>query len=269
MILATGLSGTIGKHMAQNVLPFRQDITKNFEVSNLNLLENVQAMIHMAGKVGIVACEKSPQESYDLNYLGTLRLGKAVLEESEGRFIFISSSHVYASQPWSLTEQSLLNPQSTYAKHKLMAEDALRSLFEHQPHRLTILRVFSVLDWNTAEGSLGATITRLLHKRDVVQIQNSEDIRDFLTPETIAHAIFQVAKNNRIFGILNVSSSRAISIKEACIKMASLANLPLKYLDFRPQQSHTPRLVGDNSLIRSLLPNVNLDWIVGKPNTFL
>lgn len=266
MILATGLSGTIGRHLGPNINTFSPDLTKDFDSAQTGLLENVQTMIHLAGKVGVMACESNPKESYELNVLGTLRLGKAILEGSTGRLIFISSGHVYEGSPFSLKEDAPLNPQSTYAQHKLLAEDGLLSLFNNQPHRLTILRVFSVLDWNTARGSLGANITRILHAREKIVINNSRDIRDFLTPVTIAQAISRVATENRISGILNLCSSNALTIEKACARMAHLAKFPLDYFDFRRENSSLPHLIGNNSLIKSFLPDINLEWNVKDPS---
>lgn len=105
---------------------FRQlDVTE----SDLGpLLENVQAVYHLAALVGFPACQDAGEPvSYRFNVEATRRVFEAAERAGVERFIFAStySNYGLARDGTPVTEESELYPQSLYAKTKIAAEEYL------------------------------------------------------------------------------------------------------------------------------------------------
>ncbi|MGA1706581.1 MAG: NAD-dependent epimerase/dehydratase family protein, partial [Candidatus Nanopelagicaceae bacterium] len=144
-ILATGLTGTIGRHFGPSVgdLGVRlEDPTTNFGSS----LDNC-VVIHSAAAVGEALVRRDLRRSYSVNVTGAVELARAVFRSSAERFIYVSTSHVYERQPevMFLSESDSVLPQGQYALQKLVAEELITEVFRGEPSRLTIARVFSVV----------------------------------------------------------------------------------------------------------------------------
>lgn len=166
MIAANGLSGTIGRHLEPHVEEIKLDLSANKE-EFLNLeLSNISQLIHLAGIVGEGRVLADPARSYSINIEGLTYLAEEFYKSSSGRFIYISSSHVYAPSNMPLSEESITGPINKYAEQKLIAETHLSRIFSQSPHRLTIIRVFSVLDFDVPDFTLGGRDSKNCHRRD-------------------------------------------------------------------------------------------------------
>jgi nucleoside-diphosphate-sugar epimerase len=116
-----------GKEPVQDLL-----FHKNFDLIIGNIedeyiiqkaVQDVDAVIHLAGISNDPCCELAPELTHKVNYLGTKQLLKLAKEAGVKRFIFASTASVYgASEDNTITEQSQTNPISLYAKTKLESE---------------------------------------------------------------------------------------------------------------------------------------------------
>lgn len=86
------------------------------------MLENVYAVIDLAALSNDQTGELDPSKTYDINYLGRLRVAKLAKEHGVKRYILASSCSVYGFQDGVLTEESSPNPLTTYSKASLKAE---------------------------------------------------------------------------------------------------------------------------------------------------
>lgn len=257
-IFATGVSGTIGKHLLKKVLPLNIDLASqrnSFEL--LNFKENSN-LIHLAGVVGPSEVEKNLDYARSVNIYGTGFLAREFFNKSDGIFYFVSTSHVYARSRHLITETNPVSPGNIYAKQKLEAELMLRKIFSSAPKRLSIVRVFSVLDWDVAPYTLGGAIKKMIDT-DLV-LSNASDIRDFLTPKTIAEVIYEIAFVGAQFEIVNLCSGSGISVGEAAKKMLHESGFEVDDDRFSWQQGLNPYVVGDNSRLLSRFPLLNLSW---------
>lgn len=89
--------------------------------------ENVDAVIHLAAISDDQSGELDPGLTYRVNIEATKALGEMARQRGAS-FLFASSCAVYGSVDGELSEESPLNPQSTYARSKLDAETALQAL---------------------------------------------------------------------------------------------------------------------------------------------
>jgi dTDP-4-dehydrorhamnose reductase len=157
-------------------------------------------------------------------------------------------------------------PNNNYAEQKLRAETELKNLFATIPNRLSVIRVFSVLDWETSEETLGGGI-RKLAERDAQYVLNfTDDIRDFLTPRKIADVLYRIVINGRCPQVLNLCSGKGTTVGYAARKMLSESNFDIPEERIRGGFSSNPIVVGDNTELMNILPKLDLSWKPGKRN---
>lgn len=93
------------------------------DVSKLKkILSGFSHVIWLAALVGDGACAINPNLTKEINQDSVEWLGK----NFDGRIIFLSTCSVYGANDTPVTEESITNPLSTYAKTKLAAESYLK-----------------------------------------------------------------------------------------------------------------------------------------------
>ena len=159
-----------------------------------------------------------------------------------------------------MLETSLLEPVSNYAKQKLGAEEALQEIFSDELDRLCIVRVFSILGWGMSKFTLGGAVERVIDNPLDEVLRESLSERDFLTPCSIARILLKIANEDSANGVINLCTGKATTVMDAAIKMAKSKGVELTLDNFEMTRSSNPRIVGDNTKLLSLFPNLNLDW---------
>lgn len=260
---ATGCSGTIGKFFPASVVSVKMDIRSNIEKFEQIGLGKADVLIHAAAVVGPSVVEKDPQAAKEVNVEGTRKLGLTTLKSDISKFVYVSTSHVYRFGPDFLAESDEISPVNEYARQKYEGEKVLQEIFSKAPEKLCILRVFSILDWGMPELSLGGAIEKLAKRTPDFVIQNTDDVRDFLSPRQAAELIYEVSRVSEASGILNVCTSNPISVAQAVRQIFELENIQVDESCLLSGNSLVPRIVGDNSKLKALLPNISLDWKPG------
>lgn len=88
------------------------------------LVDNVDAIIHLAAIVGFPACKRQPMLSKAVNVEGTRNICKA---RGSMPMVFASTGSVYGKVEDICTEDSPCNPLTVYGKDKLEAESIVRN----------------------------------------------------------------------------------------------------------------------------------------------
>lgn len=259
-IFATGTTGTIGRHLRDKVKVLDVDLgDKEFEIPT-EVFEGLTCVLHLAGLVGPQLVEEDLTYSHQVNVLSTERLGRKILESSMTRLIYVSTSHVYQPSLEPISESNSVSPQNTYAQQKRESEVILLELFSRVPERLCIARVFSVLDWDVAPFTLGGGVAKLCDGTSSYILNNCDDIRDFLTPSTIAGALLEIAENSNLSGIVNVCSGQGVSVGDAARRMLESAQIEVPQDRMKPGFSSNPIVIGDNSRLLKYHPDLDLSW---------
>lgn len=248
---ASGMSGTIGRHLPNSIESFQfRKFTSEIELSIDKSVEF--DFIHLAGVVGESAVSRDLKESYEVNVTRTIRLASNLRGYNLRRFVYVSSSHVYAMSNDPLKESADIRPSSNYAIQKMECEDRLVNLFKANPTQLCILRPFSVLSLNSAEGSLGALAKRALDDKRI-RISYVDDIRDFLTPNRICEIILKLNKLSEMPLVLNICSGVGTSVRDSLIKLANSYDKTFDKNQLVSGVSSNPIIVGDSSLLLKTL----------------
>ena len=263
-VLTTGITGTIGRHLPDSVQPLNLDLAAFPSAKSFSDISSDDHFLHLAGVVGTIEVEKDKNYSHAVNVNGATLLAEEFFKRSSGKFYYISTSHVYGSSSEKITENALTKPSSLYAEQKLMAESRISEIFASAPERLCIIRVFSVLDWDVAPFTLGGAVRKLTQPDSKFQLNHSDDVRDFMTPKTIAKSIFEIAKSDKLDGIVNLCTGTGIRVGEAAIRMLDESGYKIPSARILPGISANPYVVGDNSKLLSTIPDLRLDWQPSK-----
>jgi nucleoside-diphosphate-sugar epimerase len=258
-LLASGLSGTIGRKMDKSFEPAQVILGTTKLRDHIQKQKEPVALVHLAGIVGESKVKEDLAHSQKINVDETFLLAREVIEDFNGKFIHISSSHIYGPSISILNEESSYNPQSHYATQKVLAEQKLTDYFGKDNHRLVILRVFSVLGWEVDDFTLGGLVRRVMAGSKET-ISFSDDVRDFMTPTSIAGAISKIAKIDDISGIYNLSTGVGIKVSDAVRSMFEVMKIHEPYGQLTPGNSLVPYLVGDNQKLLATGVNVDLLW---------
>jgi len=262
-IFATGKTGTIGKHFSKDILDLKFDLTVQTTRLNPIFLSSGDVLIHAGGLVGDTLVDLDPLRAYNINVLGTRNLALHALKANVSKFVFLSSSHVYAPSNSKLKETHVVKPTSEYAKQKIEAENILLELFKKKSNKLCIVRIFSVLDWDVKEFTLGGGVKKLTSPNSNYKLNYALDVRDFLTPKQIADAVVKISDSHEISGIINLCSGVGISNEYAAKVMLEGVGMTLPEDRIIRVNSTNPIVIGDNSKLISQLPKLNLIW---EPN---
>lgn len=193
------------------------DLTElNFE-DKYEVFETADVVIHLAGLVGFPACEKAPQESYDLNSLSINIISRIVPESCH--ILFASTTSVYGNIN-NAKEFMECKPESIYGQHKLDGENALNMNHE----RNTIFRFATAfgLSPNYRTDLLPHTLVRQAIKDNAMVVFEPQAMRSFIHVRDMASLFVQAIKRQR-YGTYN-----ACAIQNQITKL-ELANLISKY----------------------------------------
>ena len=262
-ILATGTSGTLGKHLSKDFVKLEIDLASPFSPGFPFDSGEDFDLLHLAGVVGEENVRKDCDYSERVNVQSTGELAERFRDTSKGKFVYVSTSHVYAKSTQPIHEDYMLEPTSTYADQKLRAEMYLTSVFKDDPQRLLIIRVFSILDWGMPAKTLGATIESIKNNIPDVKIKNADDVRDFLTPLVVGRTISALVQEFTISGCINLCSGLGTSVRNATIQMLG-SNVENPETHLIKGNSLKPTIVGSNSRLIALDPRFRLSWDPGQ-----
>jgi nucleoside-diphosphate-sugar epimerase len=259
--LANGRKGTIGKFVSEDFHVLSGDLSTGEQQSLFGKICNQNTVfLHMAAIVGNSIVEKDIDRAFKVNVEAVAEMGRISLENNVNKFIYVSSSHVYADTPQLINENSEVGPVTEYAKQKLEAEKKLSIIFSNHPDKLLIIRVFSILDWGMPIFTLGGAIEKLISDPRKNSLGFANDVRDFLTPKTVAKNLEAIAAAGNLSGIYNLCSGKGYSIKDAAILMAKNRKIQLSEDSFISNKEKYTSVIGDNSKLKSAVSNLDLKW---------
>ncbi len=170
-ILITGGAGFIGSHMAESFLAKGWSVTvlDNFSSGRRENLSHISdkieiiegdirdksavasamhgsvALVHLAALASVPASFLNPEETYEVNFMGTQNILEAALQNKVERVTFASSSAVYGdTDQLPITEENGDNPLSPYGLSKLLGEKLCKFYNTAFGLPVTVFRFFNV-----------------------------------------------------------------------------------------------------------------------------
>ena len=150
-ILITGVAGFLGSHLSEQLSKlghkvigidnmiggYKDNIPKEIEFHNVDccdfeeikkIMRGVQVVYHCAATAHEGLSVFSPYEITKNNYLASVSIFSAAVNEKVKRIVFCSSMARYGSQEYPFTEQMKPRPVDPYAISKVAAEQVLINL---------------------------------------------------------------------------------------------------------------------------------------------
>jgi nucleoside-diphosphate-sugar epimerase len=105
-----------------------QQIIADIRDVDLKVLEDVDAVIHLAALSNDPICELDPSLTFEINHVAAVKMARMTKNLGIERFVFASTASVYGVASTTVSETSPVNPLTAYAKSKYLAEQELFEL---------------------------------------------------------------------------------------------------------------------------------------------
>jgi nucleoside-diphosphate-sugar epimerase len=248
-ILITGASGFVGSNLnkylyKQNFLNIVRFDRGAFEYNKQDAFENIDVIIHLAGKAHDLKSVSDPDEYYKANFELTKKLYDGFLASKAKKFIFLSSVKASAdSVDNALTEDHPPIPKTHYGKSKLLAEQYI----QNQP--LPIDKSYYILRPCMIHGPGNKGNLNLLYnfvKKGIpYPLAAFENKRSFLSIENLCFIIKELIENEIESGIYHVADDEPLSTNEVVSILASSINVKPKLWKLPPAIIKFIAKVGD------------------------
>lgn len=238
-VLLIGGAGYIGTVLTKNLIRSgynvsifdkfiylnKNEIKKNIKSKKLKLIKGdtrnisqifsaikeCDMVVHLAEMVGDPLCEQKPDKTFEINFLASISIANICKNLEISKFIYLSSCSVYGENKDDklLTENSKINPLSTYAKLKDLCEKSIiKNLGNNcQP---CIIRLGTVYG-NSMRPRYDLVInlfSGLIANNKKITINGGDQWRPFIHVEDVSRAITTILKskqskvNGQVFNIV-------------------------------------------------------------------
>lgn len=195
-VLVTGANGFAGSHLCReliksgaNVRGFVrrggstekiEDIKSKLEIilgdvtditTLLRATKDIDIVFHLAAVVPIEEARNVPQNTLEVNVIGTFNTAWAAMKNEVKKMVYVSTCYVYGNQPehlLPLKEDVVPKPNDIYAASKYAAEIVLRPLI-NEGFDVTITRAFNHYDpYQTGDFFVPKVITQILKNKNPI-----------------------------------------------------------------------------------------------------
>jgi UDP-glucose 4-epimerase len=279
LILVTGASGFIGRHVAPVLArggwavrhAMRQPTGYDDEVVIESLsgttewtsaLSGVDAVLHLAARVHRRNDGRAFDLYRDINVDGTLHLARCAAEAGVRKFIFVSTILVHGRSndgraPFS--ERDILTPRGSYGTSKAAAEAGLRELSRESGMQVTVIRPPLVYGaW--AKGNF-AFLARAVRRRIPLPFAAIRNQRAFLSVENLASFILhRLTQADKGFEVFLVADQEQVSTPEFVERMARAADIKPRMFPLpTPVLTALLTMAGQPEAYESLIGSLKLD----------
>jgi GDP-4-dehydro-6-deoxy-D-mannose reductase len=236
-------------------------------------------VMHLAAQASVDHAMGSSEQTWRVNFCGTMWLGMAVARiNPTAKFLFVSSAEVYGTSFNSgpVNETTPLRPINPYARSKAFAEEVLDHVLPSSS-KLIIARPFNHTgpgqDERFALPAFAAQIARIEKGKQEprLSVGNLSAERDFMDVEDVVDAYLRLIATpglpNR--STFNISSGSAYPISGMLDRLRKLARVSFEILPnpekMRPLE--IARTVGDATKLREATgwaPSRSLDEILAR-----
>ncbi len=287
--LVTGGAGFIGSHLAARLVAAGHEVVVLDDLSTGKLanlagvqVEFIQGSVtdqsdlaratarvnnvfHLAALVGVPESLADPEQTLEVNVVGTIRLLMAAAEAGAKRFVLSSSSAIYGDDaPVPNPEDCYPGPISPYGLSKLDGEFYLAMYAEQLGLHAVALRYFNAFGPRQDPRSPYAAvipifIDRALTGRDLIIFGDGGQTRDFVAVNDVAAAnLFALTAPP---GVYNVGCGGRITVSDLASKIISLCGSSSRVVHepARPGDIYHSQADVTRILAAGFRPDVGLD----------
>lgn len=281
--LITGAFGFVGKFLSEHLheqgyelfLTYRTGEKNSFSFPHTKLAlsleektsiqdavqkSNPDCVVHLAGQPFVPRAIENPIETLRINVEGTVLLLEALRNlQKPIRFLYVSSADVYGPQTtFPISESANTNPVNPYSASKKSAEVFIASYQKLYPQLETLIaRPFNHIGVGQNPIFVVPNFVNQINKSDSeILVGDTSPTRDFLDVRDVVKAYGTILKKGNAGEIYNICSGGETSIQKILEILLEISgkNLKITREESRVRKAETPRLLGDNSKLKSL------DW---------
>jgi GDP-4-dehydro-6-deoxy-D-mannose reductase len=265
-ILVTGASGFVGNYMVDLLVQRGFQVVALADVTNPSLPPGVEwVRANLAdpaslaelprvwwGVIHLAAISVPSLFATTAPIVANLQMTLNLLEHIDsGRFLIVSSCHVYAPASTPRHEDSPIRPQGRYGLSKHLCEQ----LMPQYLHKLDvrIARPFNHVGLGMRpELMIPSMIRRILGETEGDQspliMHGTNSIRDFIDIRDVVSAYLAIVElNDPVSRVYNVCTGQAVSVREVASETLRLAgsSRPVEFQGSPNSQDDVPYVVGD------------------------
>ena len=224
-----------------------------------------ERVYHLAGQASVGQSFQAPEETWEINATGTLRVLETLREEGcEGvRVLMISSAEVYGAVPpdrQPIGEDQPMRPVTPYGASKAAAEMLAVQYASSASMEVVIARSFNHIGPGQDERFVLPSLARQLARiaagseEPVLRVGNLDVRRDFLDVRDVVPAYVTLMEHGASGETYNVASGESISLEQLVSRLVELSGTNARVVvdADRVRNVDIPMLVGDPSRLRSL-----------------
>jgi UDP-glucose 4-epimerase len=262
-VFVTGNRGFIGTNLVKKLKYKIQIITTDqhnkeriniLELDQLNTVEKIDVIIHLASKTSIPNSAINPYDTYLTNIMGTLNILEFARHNSINKIINLSTFVYGKPKYFPIDEKHPINPHSPYTKSKLIAEKLCEYYAQDYGMDIVTLRPFYIYGPSMNKASFIPSIIRHINEKGKVILSNRNTKRDFLHIDDFIDLIEKVLSNFPTgYKIYNVGFGKSNSLEEVVelIKKIWKIEVDIEYSDsIRPND--IVDMVADISSLRKI-----------------
>ena len=228
-----------------------------------DLVSSVDTVIHLAAQIHVDYSLERPEETFDINVNGTLKILEACKRYGK-KLIFASTSEVYgSSQAEFMDSDHPLNPQSPYAVSKLAADKLCQNYKDMYGMDINIVRNFNTFgpyQNDTSYGGVIAKFTKAALKNEPIHIYGDGlQSRDYMYIDDALQA-YMLALDTKFPGPVNFGSGKTVSIIDLAHLIKTLAHSQSEIVHVSPRPGEVQRLCADITFAKSLGFNPTTDF---------
>ncbi|MEM9514907.1 MAG: NAD-dependent epimerase/dehydratase family protein [Actinomycetota bacterium] len=285
-VLVTGAAGFIGSHVAERLADSGHDVVgiddlSTGEIGNVpvgiefeeaSILDEVRlaaaiggadSVVHLAARPSVPRSIEEPMRSHHANATGTLNVLQAARRLDHPHVIVASSSSVYGANPTLPKHEELAaQPLSPYAVSKLAAEQYALAWQQSYGVGTLAFRFFNVYGPRQAPGhAYAAVIPAFVHAAlagEPLTIHgDGTQSRDFTYVGTVTDVITSAVESRTTCpSPVNLAFGTRTTLLEMIGTLGSVLGRPLERNHVNPRAGDVAHSQADNSLLRSLVPDV-------------
>jgi GDP-4-dehydro-6-deoxy-D-mannose reductase len=246
-IFVTGASGFVGHHFRtllksssewQMIEPpaefdMRDAASVAAAIDALDAMPD--AVLHLAAQSNVPQAFADPEATFDINFLGTLRLLRAFkARDFRGRFLFVGSADAYGLVPEAelpVNERRALQPRNPYAVSKAASEALVYQWSQSENIDALIARPFNHIGPGQDERFAVAAFARqiaeisLARSSGPIEVGDIDVTRDFSDVRDVIAAYLALLTDGERGGVYNIGSGSEVTLREILVRLMQLAGV--------------------------------------------
>jgi nucleoside-diphosphate-sugar epimerase len=199
------------------------------------VLDGVDAVLDLASLSNDPSGELDPKKTLEINYEGRLRVARLAKKHNVARYVLASTCSVYGFQEGILTEESSVNPLTTYSRASVLAEKDILPLADKQ-FAVVALRQATVYGFSKRmrfDLAINGMVLGFFKNGKIPIMRDGKQWRPFIHVKDTSKAFITMLEADRELmngQVFNVSSDdQNVQVFDLAMLVAESINLPFNY----------------------------------------